>query len=152
MSDMPPSVVEQLRLALLGDLRTVADELHPISAGIEVELASPSPNLEQLQIRFLELAATIQTRIRLHERIGWPGEPITPTSLSFGDDDEKDLALDILSLYRNQLFARLISGSVEMNEKERLLDGMRLITDFFSVGAIDPQAAIEVRRIAEGRG
>lgn len=149
---MPPSVVEQLRLALLSDLRTVADELHPINAGIEMELASPSPNLEQLQIRFLKLATTIQIRIRLHERVGWPGEPITPTSLSFGDDDEKDLALDILGLYRSQLFARLISGSVEMNEKERLLDGMRLITDFFSVGAIDPQAAIEVRRIAEGRG
>lgn len=149
---MPPSVVEQLRLALLSDIRTVADALHGIGNGIEAELASPSPNLGSLQSRFLEVATTIQTRTRLHERIGWPGEPITPATLSFNDDEEQDLALEILGRYCDQLFTRLISGKVEVNEKQRLLDGLRLLTDFFCVGAIDPQTAINVRRIAGGQG
>lgn len=147
MSDMPPSVAEQLRFALLSDIRTVADALRNVSERIEAELASPSPNLEELQHSFLEIATTIQTRTRLHEKIGWPGEAISSVTLSFGDDDEKDLALEILHRYRDQLFVSLISGGVELNDKRRVLDGLSLLTDFLHVCRVDPQVPISVRRI-----
>jgi hypothetical protein len=151
MIDLPPSVVEQLRLALLSDVRTIADALNRISDEIDVELAGPSPNLGPLQNRFLDLTVRIETRTRLHARLGFPGEPIATWMLTFSDSEEREIALEVLDRYRGRVFEKLISGEVEMNEKDGLLDSVRLLTDFLCVSHIDPDSAIELRR-ADGSG
>jgi hypothetical protein len=149
MIDMPPSVAEQLRLALLSDLRTVAETLNGISDRVDAELASPSPNLRHLQTRFLELAATLEIRKRLHERIGWPGEPITAATLTLSNWDEKNLALEILAHYHQRLTTQLADANA--SERPPLIQGLRLLTDFLQVATIEPESTIHLRRLNGGQ-
>lgn len=143
-------VVEQLRFALLSDIRTVAKTLNRISDGIDAELASASPNLDSLQERFLEIATTLATRTHLHERIGWPGERITSAPLSFTSVEERDLALEILSHYRHRLATRHIDApdSAPPVDTVELLTGFlrstRLVVD--PPATTDPASTITVRR------
>jgi hypothetical protein len=146
MSDIPPSVIEHLRVALLNEVRTLAETLHSISDDIDAELAQPSPNVEPLQVRFLDLAVTLQTHMRLHARLGCPSERIATWMLTFRDSEERDLAHAILDRYRDQLFTRLTSGELKVIEKEPLLKTLGLLTDFLRVTRIDPDSTIELRR------
>ncbi len=144
MSDIPPSEIEQLRLALLDDVRVVAETLHSISDQIENELDEPAPNLLPLHIRFLSLTRTIETRTRLHARLGCPGERIATWMLTFGDSEEWGLALEILAHYRRRL-ARLLANAPE-SEKPPLRKSVQLLADFLHISHIDPESTIAVRR------
>lgn len=146
-------LVEQLRFALLSDIRTVAETLNRISDRIDAELASASPNLDPLQESFLEIVTTLKTRTRLHERIGWPGEQLTSAPLSFTNPEELDLALEILGHYRHRLAMRL--ADTPERDQPPLVDSVELISAFLHAAQINPHAtndAASTITVRRGRG
>jgi hypothetical protein len=132
------SVVEQLRLALLSDIRTVADTLGSISDEIDTELSNGRAlNLESIQTRFFGVAITLPARTRLHERLGWPGEPVSAALMLSLDYEERVLALEILFSYR----ARVTDG---VGDEDRDSESSELLKEFFHLCQISGQ------RIAHG--
>lgn len=148
MGEMPVEIIEQLRLALLNDLRMVADQLQAFCSQVETALANQPTDLEPLQYSFLDVATKIQVGIRLHERLGWPGEPITHHTRTMRKPDEYDLALETLIRYRLRLVTELLADDLELTSKTRVIDRVQLITGFLRDSGITPSAATQVQPIA----
>lgn len=123
---LPADVVHELRLALVTDLRSAAEDLVTVAAQLEISLTG---DMTASRTKIVEQTTTICHQRELHKAVGFPGDPLQEVRLV--QPAHLDLAVTLLVEYRGGQAARLTQcASLGEAEKDRITDSVRLLTDF----------------------
>jgi len=124
---LPADVVHELRLALVKDLRSTAEDLATAAGRVQSDHANGG--LAPARDRLRPLDDLLCDQRELHTAIGLPGELLAEVRLAKPDD--LDLAVKLLVEHRGEQAARL-NGPGELTDEERdeTTDSVRLLTDF----------------------
>jgi len=132
-------VLTQLRLALLADLRSAADDLLQVIGRLEGAAASGQAT-ESARELLVQQTTAVRARHELHAVVGFPGEPLNDVHLQ--GRDLCDLAVRVLAGHREVQVVRLTSGEPLLDEeKYKTIDTIRLLTDFLRYAAALPVEA-----------
>ncbi len=101
----PPEVLVELRLALLADIRSVAEELLAIIGELESVAVGDEADVAAKRRRCRDVAAAVKTRHELHQVVGWPGQPLAERTIT--GHAQCALAIALLTRHRDTLAARL---------------------------------------------
>jgi hypothetical protein len=122
---LPADVVDELRLALVNDLRSAAEDL--ARAAVDIGLANGNGATARTTIA-AQTKAICQQR-ELHAAIGLPGDP--PKEVRLARPEHLDLAVKLLVEYRGAQAARVTqSQDLSDEDRGRATGSVRLLTDF----------------------
>jgi hypothetical protein len=122
---IPPTVLAELRVALLTDVRSVGEGQLTILDGA-TSVGMPDPEDLEESRRWRELTAQLQTRRELQDIAGWPGQPRAECTLT--EPAHCALAVEILTHHRERFPARLARHDLAdrdrstLNQRALLLD------------------------------
>jgi hypothetical protein len=131
---VPREVLSELRVALLSDLCSAAEELQREIARIEEGLDADALDYEASSSRLCELVAAIKARHDLHRAVGFPGDPLAAIEVAW---DACPLAVGIVADLRDAKVVRLAEGEMDERDEQCAIGTVALLATFLR----DAQAA-----------
>ena len=136
---IPPEVVEELRIAVLEEIRIAAERLRLLVSDTGSDASDRAADVAAKHVSLHEVTRLIEERSLLQPLVGWPGTPVEELYI---ESEHRNLALTVLAQHRERQVEHLMSSPVVVDEdKPRLIARVRMLTSFLHEAGVNIQPA-----------